>query len=158
MINRICIMTSCLTHPLCILRGMSPLFTANCLIKSDIALVWYWFFHIYIYMMYMEPPKSLGMTVPLGRVWCIAGIGLSCLLSVVTWCMGTWCERLAAFIMQWNQNLLSNQFLQLNVEENHQWLQSLHYVLIWLIGFGNIWWNVGQLYKVFKIHLNDQYI
>ena len=58
------------------------------------------------------------------------------------------------------KNVLLNQCFELNVEENHNWLQSIQYVLC-SNGFGNIWSNppdVGQFHKVFKTRLNDQFI
>ena len=56
--------------------------------------------------------------------------------------------------------MLLNQCFELNVEENHNWLQSIQYLLC-SNGFGNIWSNppdVGQFHKVFKTRLKDQFI
>ena len=58
------------------------------------------------------------------------------------------------------KNLLLNQCFQINVEENHTWLQSIQYLLC-SNGLGNIWSNLpdlGQFHKVFKTRLNDQFI
>ena len=57
-------------------------------------------------------------------------------------------------------NMLLNQCFQINVEENHHWLQSIWY-LSCSNAFGNIWSNppdVGQFHKVFKTRLNDQFV
>ena len=58
------------------------------------------------------------------------------------------------------ENVLLNQCFELNVEENHNWLQSIQNLLC-SNGFGNIWSNppdVGQFHKLFKTRLNDQFI
>ena len=55
---------------------------------------------------------------------------------------------------------LLNRCFQLNVEESHNWLQSIQYILCSNV-FGNILANppdVGQFHKVFKTRLKDQFI
>ena len=58
------------------------------------------------------------------------------------------------------KNVLLNQCFQLDVEENHNWFQSIQYLLC-SNDFGNISSNppdVGKFHKVFKTRLNDQFI
>ena len=58
-------------------------------------------------------------------------------------------------------NTLLNNFYRLNVEENHQWVQNIQYILT-SNGFGDIWSNpqivCGEFHKVLKMRLNDQFI
>ena len=58
-------------------------------------------------------------------------------------------------------NTLLNNCYRLNVEENHQWVQNIQYILT-SNGFGDIWSNpqivCGEFHKVLKIRLNDQFI
>ena len=59
-----------------------------------------------------------------------------------------------------NDTLLNNCH-RLNVEENHQWVHNIQYILA-SNGFGDIWSNpqivCGEFHKVLKMCLNDQFI
>ena len=58
-------------------------------------------------------------------------------------------------------NTLLNNCYGLNVEENHQWVRNIQYILT-TNGFGDIWSNpqivCGEFRKVLKMRLNDKFI
>ena len=64
-------------------------------------------------------------------------------------------------LYNWTNNTLLNNFYRLYVQENHQWVQNIQYILTSNC-FGDIWSNRqivrGGFHKVLKMHLNDQFI
>ena len=81
-----------------------------------------------------------------------------CQVSVIPQCLGIkyWLR-----LYNGTNNTLLNNCYRLNVEENHQCVQNIQYILT-SNGFGDIWSNplivCGEFHKVLKIRLNDQFI